>query len=227
MRDQAGQINDDYGAMYEVLARRFRRAIMASSESSDPPAAPAESSDANGTAPEASVDPIRPEGEWDLPDLFVVDGGRGQLAVAIAAAHDLGLHDLPIVALAKEREFPIGEGPPGAPRVRDKVADRVYLPGQKNPIALKSTTTSLFLLARMRDEAHRFSNRARMRIGKKRRFGSPLDDVKGLGDDAKKALLTHIGNFAAIRAADDSTLLSVPGITPRHVRALRAAFPAV
>jgi excinuclease ABC subunit C len=220
VRDQAGQINDDYGAMYEVLARRFRRAIMASSEASDANGKEAEGRAADGPN-RGDVDAGRRDGEWDLPDLFVVDGGRGQLAVAIAAAHDLGLHDLPIVALAKEREFPMGDGPAGA---RDKVADRVYLPGQKNPIPLKSTTTSLFLLARMRDEAHRFSNRARMRIGKKRRFGTPLDEVKGLGEEAKRALLTHIGNFAAIRAADDSTLLSVPGITPRHVRALRAAF---
>ena len=110
--------------------------------------------------------------------------------------------------------------------VTEKLLDRVYLPGQKNPIPLRSTTTSLFLLARLRDEAHRFSNRARMRIGKKRRFASPLDDVKGLGGKAKKALLTHVGNLAAIRAADDATLLAVPGITSRHVRALRAAFPA-
>ncbi len=216
VRDQAGQINDDYGAMYEVLARRFRRAIMASSDAPD----------AAGAERGANEDPNRPEGDWDLPDLLVVVGGRGHLAVAIAAAHDLGLHDLPIVALAKEREFPMGEASVGSGPPRDKLADRVYLPGQKNPIALKSTTTSLFLLARMRDEAHRFSNRARMRIGKKRRFGSPLDEVKGLGDDAKRALLTHVGNFAAIRAADDATLLAVPGITRRHVRALRAAFPA-
>ena len=63
-----------------------------------------------------------------------------------------------------------------------------------------------------------------MRIGKKRRFHSPLDDVKGLGDRAKKALLTHVGNLAAIRAADDATLLAVPGVSARHVRALRAVF---
>jgi excinuclease ABC subunit C len=234
VRDQAGQINDDYGAMYEVLARRFRRAIVASSEVSESGSRAFETADvkdegaarSRGHGPgRGAIEMNRREADWDLPDLFVVDGGRGQLAVAIAAAHDLGLHDLPIVALAKEREFSIGDASPGSGAPRDKVADRVYLPGQKNPIALKSTTTSLFLLARMRDEAHRFSNRARMRIGKKRRFGSPLDDVKGLGEDAKRALLTHIGNFAAIRAADDSTLLSVPGITPRHVRALRAAFP--
>ena len=75
-------------------------------------------------------------------------GGAGSSRLALAAAHDLGLHDLPIVALAKERETAIGEN----------LVDRVYLPGQKNPIPLASSTTSLFfLLARLRDEAHRFS----------------------------------------------------------------------
>ncbi len=234
VRDQAGQINDDYGAMYEVLARRFRRAIVAPQDIAG--ASPSETSAPGRRGKDRSEGR---EGEWDLPDLFVVDGGRGQLAVAIAAAHDLGLHELAIVALAKEREGPevhprastgaAASGDAGAPvdaGHKEKLLDRVYLPGQKNPIPLRSSTTSLFLLARLRDEAHRFSNRARMRLGKKRRFASPLDDVKGLGGKAKKALLTHIGNLAAIRAADDATLLAVPGITSRHVRALRAAFPS-
>ncbi|HEX3769585.1 MAG TPA: excinuclease ABC subunit UvrC [Polyangiaceae bacterium] len=229
VRDQAGQINDDYGAMYEVLARRFRRAITAPAEP------PSDGSSAEGSPDEAKATASAPaedeapapqrDNDWELPDLFVVDGGRGQLAVALAAAHDLGLHDLCIVGLAKERETP-GPEAPGSGGVKEKLSDRVYLPGQKNPIPLKSSTTSLFLLARLRDEAHRFSNRARMRIGKKRRFGSPLDGVKGLGQKAKKALLTHVGNLAAIRAADDATLLAVPGVTARHVRALRTAFPA-
>src|SRR5580698_4959700 len=194
-------VNDDYGSMYEVLARRFRRALAARS--------------AEGDVAEAESD-APTEGDWDAPDLFVVDGGRGQLAVAQAAASDLGLHDLPIVALAKERETTSGE----------KLVDRVYLPGQKNPLPLKSSTTSLFLLARLRDEAHRFSNRARLRLGKKKRFRSPLEDVRGLGEAARKALLKHVGNLAAIQAADDTTLLAVPGVTGRHVRALRAAYPS-
>jgi excinuclease ABC subunit C len=207
-----GHLNDDYGAMYEVLARRFRRAIKAA----ELPAALAEPSAAPGDAAPGDAAP----GEAartsdDAPDLFVVDGGRGHLAVALAAAHDLGMHDLAIVALAKERENVLGEA----------LTDRVYLPGQKNPIPLKSNTSSLFLLARLRDEAHRFSNRARLRRGKKRRMHSPLDDVKGLGDKAKKALLRSVGNLAAIRAAADEALLAVPGVTARHVRALRAAFP--
>jgi excinuclease ABC subunit C len=202
---QERRLNDDYGAMYEVLARRFRRALRAEAlpETIVDPGA------------EAAVEASEPAPADEAPDLFVVDGGRGQLAVALAAAHDLGLHDLAVVALAKERENVLGE----------TLTDRVYLPGQKNPIPLKSSTTSLFLLARLRDEAHRFSNRARMRLGKRRRMRSPLDDVKGLGDKTKKALLKHVGNSTAIRAADDATLLAVPGVTARHVRALRAAFP--
>ncbi len=212
-----GNLNDDYGAMYEVLARRFRRAIKAA-ELPGVLAEPAADPEARPEAPEegaaAAVAPGA--GDDEAPDLFVVDGGRGQLAVALAAAHDLGLHDLAIVALAKERETILGE----------TLTDRVYLPGQKNPIPLKSTTTSLFLLARLRDEAHRFSNRARLRLGKKRRMHSPIDDVKGLGPKAKKALLRHIGNLASIRAADDATLLAVPGVTARHVRALRASATA-
>ena len=204
VRDPSGNLNDDYGSMYEVLARRFRRAVTAAATTKE-----------SETSTESSEPAEAGDGEWDAPDLFVVDGGRGQLGVALAAAHDLGVHDLPVVALAKERETLGGE----------TLVDRVYLPGQKNPVPLRSTTTSLFLLARLRDEAHRFSNRARMRIGKKRRFHSPLDEVKGLGPRTKKALLTHVGGVPAIQAADDATLLAVPGVTAKHVRALREAFP--
>ena len=216
------QLNDDYGAMYEVLARRFRRAIKAAELPASLAEAPegaidgpveGDVSESSGEIAAADATDRRGGGDDEAPDLFVVDGGRGQLAVALAAAHDLGLHDLPIVGLAKERENAIGE----------TLTDRVYLPGQKNPIPLKSNTTSLFLLARLRDEAHRFSNRARLRLGKKRRMHSPIDDVKGIGAKAKKALLRHVGNLATIRAADDATLLAVPGVTARHVRALRAS----
>jgi excinuclease ABC subunit C len=187
---------DDYRAMYEVLARRFRRGLKRASAPSD--------AEADGGA----------STEWELPDLFVVDGGKGQLAVALAAARDLGLHDLPIIALAKEKENVIG----------DTLVDRVYLPGQKNPIPLKSHSASMFFLARVRDEAHRFSNRARERLGKKKRFKSALDDVPGIGDKTKKLLLRHLGSLKAIRAADDATLLAVPGVTARHVKALRCVY---
>ena len=135
--------------------------------------------------------------------------------MALAAAHDLGLHDLPIVGLAKEKENVAGE----------TLVDRVYLPGQKNPIPLKSNTASLFFLARLRDEAHRFSNRARKRLGKPRRFRSALDDIRGIGPKTKKALLDALGTVAGIRAADDATLLALPGVSAKTLAALRAALP--
>jgi excinuclease ABC subunit C len=233
---EGGTINDDYGAMYEVLARRFRRGLKPAADFAPEPSLRS-GVPAAGLAPEPSLrsgvpaavatiaeprveyDPAASaatgDPDWDLPDLFVVDGGRGQLGVALAAAHDLGLHQLPIVALAKEKENVAGE----------LLTDRVYLPGQKNPIPLKSSTTSLFLLARLRDEAHRFSNRGRSKKGKRARFHTPLDDVRGLGPKTRKALLQHVGNAAAIQAADDATLLAVPGVTARHVKAIRTALP--
>ncbi len=179
---------DDYGAMREVLSRRFRRAIEHAPDEDDE--------------------------RWALPDLFVVDGGRGQLGVALTAAADLGLHDLPIVSLAKERETALGE----------ELVDRVYLPGQKNGIPLKKESNALFFLARARDEAHRFSNAARVKLGRGRRMRSSLDDVKGLGPKTKKALLSALGTPEAILEASDEALLAIPGVTKRTVTALRAHF---
>jgi excinuclease ABC subunit C len=179
---------DDYRAMYEVLSRRFRRGRDAAESARDGAGA-----------------------DWDLPDLFVVDGGRGQLAVALTAASDLGLHELSVVGLAKERENPLGE----------KLVDRVYLPGQKNPIGLRPNTPELFLLAMARDEAHRFANRGRKIKGKRRRFASELDQVKGIGPKTKVSLLKTLGSVAAIRAASDEQLMAVPGMTAKRVRTLR------
>jgi excinuclease ABC subunit C len=179
---------DDYAAMYEVLSRRFARGRAAEEE---------------GT-----------EGEWDLPDLFVVDGGRGQLAVALAAARDLGLHDLKIAGLAKERETALG----------DKLVDRVYLPGQKNPVSLRANSPELYMLAHARDEAHRFANRGRKKVGKRRRMGSELDAVPGIGPKTRKALLTTLGSLKGIREASDETILAVPGVTRKQLAALRTHF---
>jgi len=177
---------DDYAAMYEVLARRFKRAR------------------------ESETD------EWELPDLFVVDGGRGQLNVALSAARDLGVHDLPIVGLAKERESVTG----------DKVVDRVYLPGQKNGVPLRTSSSALFFLARARDEAHRFANHLRKRQGKKARFKSELDAIPGIGPKTKAALFRHLGTLEGIKTASDEALLAVPGVTQRQVKALRDALAA-
>jgi excinuclease ABC subunit C len=199
-RVKGGGQGDDYGAIYEVLSRRFRRGRGV--EITDPET--------------GEVEIQSPETAWELPDLVVVDGGRGQLAVALAAAHDLGLHDLPIVGLAKEKENVLGE----------KLVDRVYLPGQKNPIPLRPNTPELFLLARARDEAHRFSNRGRKIAGKRRSFASELESVPGIGPKIHAELLKKFGSVAAIFAASDEELLATERVTKRHVAALRKAQAA-
>ncbi len=228
---------DDYAAIYQVLLRRFRRGRSAAegaragvaedvASPSSGEAAPSveEVSDAQTEASGAPAPGSRAgetqaaEGaSWELPDLFVVDGGRGQLAVALAAAHDLGLHDLPIVGLAKEKENVLG----------DKLVDRVYLPGQKNPIPLRPNSPELFLLARARDEAHRFSNRGRKKVGRRRSFASELEAIAGIGPKTRAALLKHFGSIAAIRNASDDELLAVPNLNRRHLRALRSASDAL
>ncbi len=187
---------DDYAAMYEVLSRRFKRGKAAREE-------------ADKDAAASMAEPGR-DTEWELPDLFVVDGGRGQLNVALTVAKDLGLHDLPIVGLAKERESITG----------DKLVDRVYLPGQKNGIPLKSSSSALFFLARARDEAHRFANEARKKLGFARRIRSELDGLPGIGEKTKATLLKFFGSVDGVRAASDEALLAVPGVNKRHVQAI-------
>jgi len=191
---------DDYGAMYEVLSRRFRRAREAEEGGGEVLEV------REGEAPEPSED----RDAWHMPDLLVVDGGRGQLNAALAAARDLGLHDLSLVGLAKERENAAGQ----------TLSDRVYLPGQKNGIPVRPHT-ALVLLARLRDESHRFANRVRERLGAAQRLRSELDGVPGIGPSTRKKLLTHIGGAKAIRQSTDEQLLAVPGVTRKHVEALR------
>jgi excinuclease ABC subunit C len=113
--------------------------------------------------------------------------------------------------LAKERENVLGE----------ELVDRVYLPGQKNPISLRANSPELFLLALCRDEAHRFSNRGRKKVGKRRRFASRLDDVPGIGPKTRTALLTALGSIAGIRSATDDAILAVKGVKRGQLEALR------
>lgn len=180
---------DDYGAIHEVLSRRFRRAVEESEESRGG------------------------EVGWESPDLLVVDGGRGQLNVALTAARDLGLHELSIVGLAKEREKVTGE----------TETDRVYLPGQKNGVTIRPHT-ALVLLARLRDEAHRFANSIRKKKGTAQRLRSELEDVPGVGAVTRKRILSAIGGPMEIREASDEALLGIPGVTRRQVESLRKRF---
>jgi excinuclease ABC subunit C len=176
---------DDYAAMYEVLARRFRRWQSG-------------------------------EAGWELPDLLVVDGGRGQLNVALSVLKDLNLNDMPVAALAKEKPNALGE----------KLVDRVYLPGQKNPIELRESHTALSMLAVARDEAHRASNALRTKLGTKKRLVSRLDAVKGVGRKTRARLLKTFGSVRAIEEADEAALRSA-GATVAQAREIQRTLRGI
>jgi excinuclease ABC subunit C len=151
---------------------------------------------------------------WDLPDLLLVDGGKGQLAVALAALSDLGAPPLAVAALAKEKE---------SAATGEKFVDRVYLPGQKNPIALRQSSPALLMLALARDEAHRASNALREKLGKKRTLRTALSDVDGVGPITAKKLLRALGSVRAVRAADEAALIEA-GATRAQARAIHDAL---
>ncbi|MEC7522718.1 MAG: excinuclease ABC subunit UvrC [Myxococcota bacterium] len=173
---------DDYGAMYEVLARRFKR----------------------GRDEEAG---------WELPDLFVVDGGKGQLNVALAAARDLGITGLNLAGLAKERSAG-GE---------TTAVERVFLPGQKNAIVLPERSAPRHLLTLARDEAHRRSNQLRVKVGKRRRLKSGLDDIPGVGPKTRAALLKKLGTLKAITQAEVDELCAA-GANRRQAETIYRTF---
>jgi excinuclease ABC subunit C len=152
------------------------------------------------------------EAGWELPDVLVVDGGRGQLNVALKALEDLGINDLPLVALAKEKPNVLGE----------KLVDRVYLPNQKNPIELRENHAALGMLALARDEAHRASNALRTKLGHKRRLKSRLDDIAGIGPKTRARLLRALGSVKAIEQADAVALRNAGATEAQAVAILRA-----
>ncbi len=182
---------DDYGGMYEVLSRRFRRALE------------------------------NDEG-WNLPDLLVVDGGRGQLAMAIAAREDLGFESsqLPIVGLAKERAARRG---PAGETLSQATVERVYLPGRMNPIAIRGTSP-LLLLCHARDEAHRLAGKLLDKHRSAKLRQSVLDKVPGIGPKTRVLLIKELRTVDAIKAASLEDLEKLPGIGPAMARKIHTYF---
>jgi len=150
----------------------------------------------------------RYSGKGDIPDLIVVDGGKGQLGVALSVLRGLGLEEVDVVGLAKESSaLPKG----GASAVsRDR--DRVYLPNRKNPLYLDKHQQALLLLQRVRDEAHRFAVGYHRKVKEKEDFRSVLDNIAGIGRVGKNALLTHFLEMDNIANASQKELEDVPGI---------------
>lgn len=177
---------DDYGMMREVLRRRFTRLVKAEADES------AETG----------------EGKFaQRPDLVLLDGGAGQLSVAIDTLTELGVSDIPLVAIAKGPE-------------RNAGAETFFLPGQP-PRKLEPASPLLYYLERLRDEAHRFAiGTHRARRGKAISETS-LDDIPGIGAARKRALLAHFGSARGVERAGLADLEAVPGVSRAMAKRIR------
>ena len=152
-------------------------------------------------------------GEGDLPDLVVVDGGKGQLGMALAAMRDLGVKDVDVAALAKMRV----QRSARSPEIQ-RSEERVFLPGQSNPVILKRNSNALFLLQRVRDEAHRFAITYHKQLRTRQTLYSALDRVPGVGGARKRALLRAFGSIKRIEEASLEELLKVPSMNEKIAR---------
>ena len=176
---RTGDGPDDFAAMREVIKRRFRRA----SE--------------NG-----------PEGDgWtDLPDLVVIDGGKGQLGAAMESLTELGLQDtFKVVSLAKRQE-------------------EVFVPNHSRSILLPRSSQGLYLLQRIRDEAHRFAVTYHRQVRSKAAVGSALDGIHGIGPVKRKALIKTFGSLRGVKSATVQEIAAVPGINLAMAEMLKSHF---
>jgi len=176
---------DDYAAMREVLRRRFRRAV-------------------EDALPDPGQKARPSSAAWRrLPNLLIVDGGKGQLGVAMEVLAEFGLTEVaPVAGLAKQRE-------------------ELFLPGRAEGILLAPGSQGLFLVQRIRDEAHRFAITFHRQKRSQAAVASQLDAVPGIGPARRKALLKHFGSLEAIRQASVEELANVPGMTLAAAQSVR------
>ncbi|HVN39917.1 MAG TPA: excinuclease ABC subunit UvrC [Myxococcota bacterium] len=158
-----------------------------------------------------------------LPDLLLIDGGKGQLAVACAVLADTGIEQ-DVVSLAKERDL-------SSPSLRVRrsgglKAERIFLPGRKDPVSLPSSSRALLVLQRVRDESHRFAIEFQRSLRSRAHLSSILEELPGIGPGKRAALLKRLGSLKGVREASEETLRSVPGISARDAATLRRFFDA-
>jgi excinuclease ABC subunit C len=201
VRTVAGQ--DDFASMAEVVRRRYSRILLAAREAHADAADFSQEDPADALArlqcgatfqvanqTNAQVENLR---HIRLPDLIIVDGGKGQLSAACRELQRLGLHDLPIIGLAKEHE-------------------EIYRPGGALPLRLPPDSGALHLLQRIRDEAHRFANAYHQLLLKKRVEESILDDCPGVSQNRKNLLLRKFGSVNRLRKASVEEIAATDGI---------------
>jgi excinuclease ABC subunit C len=214
-RIRSGETPDDFRMMAEVLRRRFMRAARLRSETGalSLAAVGADEAPEGDGEPDEPLDlepgsgPVEADGReerdrrhrerrdtgWALPDLVIVDGGKGQLSAAVGVMKELGLTDVPLSGLAKRFE-------------------ELYVPGRSAPIILPQRSQGLYLVQRIRDEAHRFAITYHREVRGKRALTSVFDEVPGIGPARKKALLKRFGSVRRIREASLEDVAATPGV---------------
>ena len=173
---------DDFGMMKEVLSRRFKRLL--------------------------KDDPDRDKALW--PDLLLIDGGAGQVSAVVEIMNDFGIHDLPMIGVAKGVD-------------RDHGKEEFHRIGQR-PFALRHNDPVLYFIQRLRDEAHRFAIGTHRAKRAKTITATPLDEVPGVGAGRKKALLSHFGSAKAVSRANLIDLKAVDGISSALAETIYAFF---
>jgi excinuclease ABC subunit C len=187
IRSVAGQ--DDFASMAEVVRRRYSRILLenrsAASESAESQEPLVETQRRLAKEGRAAI---------VLPDLVIVDGGKGQLGMAVRELQRLGLHELPVIGLAKQRE-------------------EIFMPDNSRPLVLPHNSGALKLLQRIRDEAHRFANTYNALLYRRRMRESLLDECPGMSPARKQLLLGEFGSVARIRRATAAQIAALPGIS--------------
>jgi excinuclease ABC subunit C len=194
IRTVAGQ--DDFASMAEVIRRRYARILLEN-------AAAAPGAEFNQEDVVDAQRRLAREGlaRIVLPDLVIVDGGKGQLGMAVRELHALGLDELPVIGLAKQRE-------------------EVFVPGRGEPLVIPHDRGALKLLQRIRDEAHRFANGYNELLYRRRMKESLLDDCPGMSPKRKQVLLARFGSVARLKKATVAELAAVPGISEKSAAAI-------
>ncbi len=199
--------NDDTASMREVIRRRFARYLDERSETGQLDVEDGHVDPVPDQRP--GIDPVtgRPRRFAYPPQLVVVDGGQPQVAAAQAALDELGIDDVALVGLAKRLE-------------------EVWVPSSADPVILPRTSEGLYLLQRVRDEAHRFAIAYHRQKRSKTMTASALDGIAGLGETRRKALLRHFGSLKRLKAATVEEVMEVPGIGRRTAEAVLSAVAA-
>jgi len=212
-RIRTGETPDDFRMLAEVLGRRFARAARLRAETGalslaavgadEVPEGDLPGDDLPDLAPGSG--PIETDGRrraadeereagWRLPELVIVDGGKGQLSAAVAVLDELDLREVPLAALAKRFE-------------------ELYLPRRAGPVVLPRTSQALYLVQRIRDEAHRFAITYHRNVRGRRALHSVFDEIAGIGPARRRALLRRFGSVRRIREASVDELAATPGIS--------------